>query len=168
MGSKYASVSLFVSRFFTNHFIATKTKSNFSALCPFFCVWRIKHPKIYMHLFLRISLESWFFRIVLKGWLDEGFSKPCQICKMELFRHCVKRVQIWSSDLYFSVFGLNTGKYGPKKTPYLCTFHSVRKIVKEWKPLTFFAKKPILNLTGLLIHLWMLLCATKKQFYSQS
>ena len=29
------------------------------------------------------------------------------------------------SGLYFPVFGLNTVKYGPEKTPYLDTFHSV-------------------------------------------
>ena len=27
---------------------------------------------------------------------------------------------------YFPVFGLNTGKYGPEKTPYLGTFHTVK------------------------------------------
>ena len=26
---------------------------------------------------------------------------------------------------YFPVFGLNTGKYGPEKTPYLDTFYAV-------------------------------------------
>ena len=30
-----------------------------------------------------------------------------------------------SSGPYFPVFGLNTGKYGPEKTPYLNTFHAV-------------------------------------------
>ena len=29
------------------------------------------------------------------------------------------------SGLYFPVFGLNTRKYGPEKTPYLETFHAV-------------------------------------------
>ena len=29
------------------------------------------------------------------------------------------------SGLYFPVFGLNTRKYGPEKTPYLDTFHAV-------------------------------------------
>ena len=29
------------------------------------------------------------------------------------------------SGLYFPVFGLKTGKYGPEKTPYLDTFHAV-------------------------------------------
>ena len=27
---------------------------------------------------------------------------------------------------YFPVFGLNTGKYRPEKTPYLGTFHTVK------------------------------------------
>ena len=31
---------------------------------------------------------------------------------------------------YFPVFGLNTGKYGPEKTPYLDTFPAVNMI---WK-----------------------------------
>ena len=30
------------------------------------------------------------------------------------------------SGPYFPVFGLNTGKYGPEKTPYLDTFHAIR------------------------------------------
>ena len=29
------------------------------------------------------------------------------------------------SDPYFPVFGLNTGKYGPEKNPYLDTFYVV-------------------------------------------
>ena len=29
------------------------------------------------------------------------------------------------SGPYFPVFGLNTGKYGPGKTPYLDAFHAV-------------------------------------------
>ena len=40
--------------------------------------------------------------------------------------HYAKNVQIWSfSGWYFPVFGLNTGKYGPEKTPYLVIFHAV-------------------------------------------
>ena len=31
------------------------------------------------------------------------------------------------SGLYFPVFSPNTGKYGPEKTPYLDTFHTVSK-----------------------------------------
>ena len=38
----------------------------------------------------------------------------------------MKSVQIQSfPGPYFPVFGLNTGKYGPKKAPYLNTFHAV-------------------------------------------
>ena len=33
---------------------------------------------------------------------------------------------------HFSVFGLNTGKSGPEKTPYLDTFHEVYKL-RIWK-----------------------------------
>ena len=29
------------------------------------------------------------------------------------------------SGPYFPVFGLNTGKHGPEKTPYFDTFHAV-------------------------------------------
>ena len=58
-----------------------------------------------------------------------------------LQKHCVKSVQIrsffWSvffphSDWirrdtpYLSVFSPNAGKYGPDKTPYLHTFHTVK------------------------------------------
>ena len=34
------------------------------------------------------------------------------------------------SGSYFPVFGLNTGKYGPEKTPYLGTFHTMQKYSK--------------------------------------
>ena len=30
------------------------------------------------------------------------------------------------SGPYFPVFGMNTGKYGEQKTPYLDTFHTVK------------------------------------------
>ena len=39
--------------------------------------------------------------------------------------HSVKSVKIRSfSGPYFPVFGLNTEKYGPEKTPYLDTFQA--------------------------------------------
>ena len=34
------------------------------------------------------------------------------------------------SGPYFPIFGLNTGKYGPEKTPYLDTFHVVPGYLK--------------------------------------
>ena len=51
-----------------------------------------------------------------------------------LHGHCVKSVQIpsffWS---IFSLFGLNTGKCGAEKTPYLDTFHAVgmKQLISE-------------------------------------
>ena len=33
-------------------------------------------------------------------------------------------MEIRSDTLYFSVFSLNAGKYGPEKTPHLDTFHA--------------------------------------------
>ena len=36
------------------------------------------------------------------------------------------QIQIFSGP-YFYVFGPNTGKYGPEKTPYLDTFHAASK-----------------------------------------
>ena len=39
----------------------------------------------------------------------------------------VKSVQIRS--YFWSVFSPNTGKYGPEITPYLDTFHAVKKLV---------------------------------------
>ena len=35
------------------------------------------------------------------------------------------------SGSHFSAFGMNTGKYGPEKTPYLGTFHAVCKYEKD-------------------------------------
>ena len=34
------------------------------------------------------------------------------------------------SGPYFPIYGLNTGKYGPEKTPYLNTFHVVPGYLK--------------------------------------
>ena len=49
------------------------------------------------------------------------------ICLVE---RCMKSVQIRSfSGPYFPLFGLNTGKHGPEKTPYLDTFDAVNLIV---------------------------------------
>ena len=54
--------------------------------------------------------------------LNYWHAKPEKMLKS----HNVKSIQIlscfWS---LFSCIGLNTGKYGPEKTPYLNTFHPV-------------------------------------------
>ena len=44
-------------------------------------------------------------------------STASKVCKYGVF-----------SDPYFPVFSPNTGKYGPEKTPYLDTFHTVFSI----------------------------------------
>ena len=36
------------------------------------------------------------------------------------------------SSPYFLVFSANTGKYGPEKTPYLDTFHTVNLELKNF------------------------------------
>ena len=41
------------------------------------------------------------------------------------------------SGPYFPVFGLNTGKYGPEKTPYLDIFHAVIVLNKCFIPATY-------------------------------
>ena len=33
---------------------------------------------------------------------------------------------------YFPAFGLNTGKYGPEKTPYLDSFHAVHGLRRNY------------------------------------
>ena len=46
------------------------------------------------------------------------------------FLHCVKSVQIRSfSGPYFRVFGLDTAKYGPEKTPYLDTSRFAKSMI---------------------------------------
>ena len=44
---------------------------------------------------------------------------------------------------YFPVFGLNTGKYGPEKTPYLDTFHAV-----PVSKINFFSSKFLHHIIG--------------------
>ena len=49
--------------------------------------------------------------------------------------HCVKSEEskygIFSGP-YFPVFRLNTGKYGPEKTPYMETFHAMSYTLWAW------------------------------------
>ena len=42
--------------------------------------------------------------------------------RIPLREKCPNKEFFWS---VFSVYGLNTGKYGPNKTPYLDTFHTL-------------------------------------------
>ena len=63
---------------------------------------------------------------------DNGFETIEDIWSFTSFcaQHCVKSVQIrsfsWVLVRIFPVFRLNTGKYGPEKTPYFDTFHAVQ------------------------------------------
>ena len=58
-------------------------------------------------------------------WAAECFRKNMKN-PPAITSHCAKNVQIRSFfGPYFPVFGLNMGKYGPDKTPYLDTFHAV-------------------------------------------
>ena len=50
------------------------------------------------------------------------------------FPHCMKNIQIWS--FFWSIFSLNTGKYGPKKPLYLDIFHTV----PNFELILFFSK----------------------------
>ena len=54
----------------------------------------------------------------------------------------VSKYEVFSGP-YFPVFGLNTGKYGPGKTPYLDTFHVLvlRKILET---IHFLSRQPLL------------------------
>ena len=46
-----------------------------------------------------------------------------------IFRYLITVLKVYKHGIfsgpYFPVFGLNTGKYGPEKTPYLDSFHAV-------------------------------------------
>ena len=54
----------------------------------------------------------------------------------QIFRCCA--MSLWNVSKYgvfsgshFPAFGMNTGKNGPEKTPYLGTFHAVCKYEKD-------------------------------------
>ena len=63
--------------------------------------------------------------------LEDSFSAV----KIKQLQVSISKVTAWKvskygvfSGLYFPVFRLNTGKYGPEKTPYLGTFYAVSLI----------------------------------------
>ena len=68
--------------------------------------------------------------MVLNTVLAKLFSKLCH--KQNFLKMLFAIWQIFKTNKhevfpgsYFPVFGLNTGKYGPEKTPYLDTFYAV-------------------------------------------
>ena len=56
----------------------------------------------------------------------QAMFKKLQIKKKIKNAHDLLEVLGGSTGPYFPVFGLNTRKYGPEKTPYLGTFHVVK------------------------------------------
>ena len=64
--------------------------------------------------------EIFFIYRELRQWLFG----PNQRTKESTTAWKVSKYGVFSGP-YFPVFGLNTGKYGPEKTPYLDTFYTV-------------------------------------------
>ena len=62
----------------------------------------------------------------LEPCITLAYSEPYQIQNFALRE--VSKYGVFSG-LYFPVFKLSTGKYGPEKTPYLDTFHAIVSIV---------------------------------------
>ena len=65
------------------------------------------------------TLLIFFAKFVRSAFHLAGFFSISQISSIY-----VDISEVFSGP-YSSVFGLNTGNYGPEKTPYLDTFHSV-------------------------------------------
>ena len=69
-------------------------------------------------LFLIFVIEITLFKILRKSTINRistSFNTTWKVSKYGVV-----------SGPYFSVFWLNTGKYGPEITPYLATFHAVK------------------------------------------
>ena len=58
---------------------------------------------------------------ILDIWLGSEYASAWNTCEQLPLRKKVFKYGVFSSP-YFPVFGPNTGKYGPEKTPYLNTF----------------------------------------------
>ena len=67
--------------------------------------------------------------MLLLLWLNDAslFKRVYLIQGLELFYNSAQKVSKYGifSGPYFPVFELNTGKYGPDKTPYLDTFYAL-------------------------------------------
>ena len=97
---------------------------------------KLKRVKTNSHCSLGIKCLENILRIMEEGSNSENFDPISTIEKWNIDKvrctneekHYVQSVQKYGvfSDPYFPVFGLNTGKYGPEKTPYLDTFHAVK------------------------------------------
>ena len=58
-------------------------------------------------------------------WMVLALREKCPNTEFFLVRIFTHSDGIRRDTEYLSVFSLNTGKYGPEKTPYLDTFHAV-------------------------------------------
>ena len=99
-------------------------------------VWGSVHWNEYIsvyvcsHLFLpsyrSISSSIWFYQLLsFRSIFLRQFSWHFLILFDNFTAWKVSKYGFFSGP-YFSVFSLNTGKYGPEKTPYLDTFHAVK------------------------------------------
>ena len=96
-------------------------KSVFTYLQTFYSIFLIKVSTLFSKLKL---LESFTTNIISTC---DNFLFFCRIDQ-----HCVN----------LSVFSLNAGKYGPEKTPYLDTFHTVQ----VWQSLYLVTVWPLCNI----------------------
>ena len=67
-------------------------------------------------------LTVWFYSVA------EALREKCANTEFFLVRIFPHSHWIWRDMEYLSVFSPNAGKYGPEKTTYLDTFHTVRRI----------------------------------------
>ena len=79
---------------------------------------------------IRSSLWSTFFRIraecrEIQSTRDTRRYKVLECKRYTFFRIRAECMEIQRDTKYLSVFSPNTRKYGPEKTPYLDTFHTV-------------------------------------------
>ena len=92
----------------------------------------VKHTQT-IHWLLQtnfLSVFDHFVRLALKGVIS---------CRVSIMKLSCKNSTAWKvskygvfSSLYFPVFGLNTGKYEPEKTPFLDTFHAASHIFSKY------------------------------------
>ena len=90
----------------------------FSALTKIFWKIEIELFPLVRYFTWKLNIVSNILWMIAKSTMNIFFQKSLTIF--------LKKATAWFfSGPYFPVFGLNTGKYGPEKTPYLDTFYTV-------------------------------------------
>ena len=89
--------------------------------------------------FLRITFSSdrtmvWTINLLHEMQFSISLCKKFVVQTLAAWK--VSKYRVFSGP-YFPVFGLNTGKYGPEKTPYLDIFHAVIVLNKCFIPATY-------------------------------